>query len=107
MSYHLITCIVERGQADKTVNAAISAGAQAATLFYARGRGLREKLGLMGRFILPEKEVILIVTREKETQAVFDAITVSAQLKVPGKGFAYIQPVEQVEGFFDRFQETK
>ena len=56
--YHLITCIVERGQADAVVTAALTAGAQAATFFYGRGRGLKEKLGVWGAFIIPEKEII-------------------------------------------------
>lgn len=101
MSFHLITCIVERGQAEKTIDAAIAAGAQAATVFYARGRGLREKLGIVGKFIMPEKEVVFIVTKEEQNKAVFDAAVSAAQLNVAGKGFAYIQPVEQTVGFFD------
>ena|SRR3989344_608904 len=97
--FHLITCIVERSKADKVVDAAIAAGAQAATMFYARGRGVREKLGIWGILIQAEKEVILVVTKEEERKNIFDAIVDAAELKVPGKGFAYVQPVEDAVGF--------
>ena len=99
MNFHLITCIVERGKAGRVVDEALKNGAQAATIFHAHGRGVKEKLGLLGRFIQHEKEVILIVTKEEETQKVFDAVVLTGRLKEAGKGFAYIQPVEQAVGF--------
>ena len=43
----LITCIVQRGVADRIISAAHDAGAQGATVFYARGTGVRERLGLL------------------------------------------------------------
>ena len=67
----LITCILQRGKAAKVVKSAIKSGAQGATTFYARGTGVRRKLGLIGAFIQPEKEVIMIVTRLDETENVF------------------------------------
>ena len=45
----LITCIVQRGAAEAAVQAARRAGAQGATIFYARGTGVRQKhLGVLG-----------------------------------------------------------
>ena len=44
----LITCIVEMGSAEKVLEAAKNSGAQGATINYARGTGIREKLGLLG-----------------------------------------------------------
>ena len=85
MNYHLITCIVERGKAGRVVDDAIKNGAQAATIFYAHGKGVKERLGLLGRFIQHEKEVVLIVTKEEETQKVFDAIVITGRLQEPGK----------------------
>lgn len=99
MDYHLVTCIVERGQAERVADEAIRAGAQGATIFPARGKGVRERLKFLGRLIDPEKEVILIVTRKEQTQSVFDTVVKVAQLHEPGKGFAYVQPVEQAVGF--------
>ena len=41
----LITCIVQRGVADAIVAAARKGGAHGATVYYARGMGVRERLG--------------------------------------------------------------
>ena len=100
MSQYLITCIVEKGKADKVADAAILAGAQGATILGARGKGVREKLIALQQFIQIEKEVILIVVQEEQKQAIFDAVALAAQLKIPGRGFAYVQAVEQASGFF-------
>ena len=101
MEYHLVTCIVERGRAERIVDEAIRAGAQGATIYQAQGKGVRERLAALGRLIDPEKEVILIVTKKEQTQGVFDAVVKAARLNEPGKGFAYIQPVQQAVGFLD------
>ena len=44
----LLTCIVQRGLGETIVKAARNAGAQGATVFYARGSGVRERLGVLG-----------------------------------------------------------
>ncbi|MBN1823486.1 MAG: P-II family nitrogen regulator [Endomicrobiales bacterium] len=97
----LITCIIERGKADVVVDSALKSGAQAATIYYARGRGVREHLGFVGKLIQPEKEVVLIVTKPDQTQKVFETVIEVAKLNQPGKGFAYVQPVQQAVGFID------
>ena len=56
---NLITCIVQRGRAEKVVDAALKAGAPGATHFYGRGTGVRQKLGVLSKLIVPEKEIIL------------------------------------------------
>ncbi|OGS43296.1 MAG: transcriptional regulator [Elusimicrobia bacterium RIFOXYD2_FULL_34_15] len=99
---NLITCIVQRGKADKVVKEAIDAGAEGATIFYARGTGIRQKLGFWGKIITPEKEVILIVTKEKETNAVFDAIVKSGKLDKPGQGFAFVHAIDRAVGFLEQ-----
>jgi nitrogen regulatory protein P-II 1 len=95
----LITCIVQRGEADKVVAAAKKAGAQGATVFYGRGTGVREALGIKGRFIKPEKEIIFIVTKQKQTEAVFQAIVAAANLGKEGAGFAFVHTLDQAVGF--------
>ncbi len=57
----LITCIVQRGEAEKIINAAREAGAQGATVNFARGTGIRERLGILGVAVEVEKEIINIV----------------------------------------------
>ncbi|HAX61833.1 MAG TPA: transcriptional regulator [Elusimicrobia bacterium] len=96
---NLITCIVQRGKADKVIKDAIKSGAEGATVFYARGTGVRQKLGFWGKIITPEKEVILIVTKKLQTDAVFEAIIKSGKLAQPGQGFAFVHSVDRAVGF--------
>ena len=95
----LITCVVQRGEADKVVDAAIKAGAEGATIYYGRGRGVKERLGMAGLFIKPEKEVILIVTRADDSNRVFNAVVDKAELYIKGKGFAFLHQIDRAVGF--------
>lgn len=96
----LITCVVQRGKADKVAKAALEAGADGATIFFGRGMGLRERLGLLGLAIVPEKEIIMIVSEKKKTPILFDVIVKTARLNVPGMGIAYVHPITHVAGLF-------
>jgi nitrogen regulatory protein PII len=90
----LITCIVERGRADEVVRAALAAGAPAATITFARGSGIRERLGLLLKIaISPEKEVIDVVVAAPNADGVFEAMADAGQLSLPGKGFIYMTSV--------------
>jgi len=99
----LITCIVQRGRAEKVVDAALKAGAPGATYYYGRGTGVRQKLGVLSRLIVPEKEIILIVTKENQTDAVFEAIIKAAKLDKKGQGFAYVHKIDRAIGFLEDF----
>ena len=89
----LITCVVQRGHADKVAKAAAGAGAKGATIFFGRGLGARDQLGILGLAIVPEKEIVMIVCRENETQAIFDAMVEAGHLHTPGMGIAYVSPI--------------
>ena len=97
----LITCIVQRGRAEKVVDAALKAGAPGATYYYGRGTGVRQKLGMLSKLIVPEKEIILIVTKDHQTDAVFEAIIKAGNLDKTGQGFAYINKIDRAIGFLD------
>lgn len=91
----LITCIVQRGLADSIVNAAQDAGAQGATIFYAKGSGVRERLGILGVAVEVEKEVVNIVVSSDQLDTVFNNIYLAGQLDTPGMGFMYVTPLEK------------
>jgi nitrogen regulatory protein PII len=99
---NLITCIVQRGEADRVVEAAMQAGAEGATLYYGRGTGVREKLGFAGMFIKPAKEVILIITTDEQTNAVFEAVVKAARLEEKGQGFAFLHKLDRAIGFVQK-----
>lgn len=95
---NLITCVVQRGKADGVVKAAIQAGAGGATVSFARGMGVRERLGLLGLAIVPEKEIILIVATRATSERIFGAVVDAAGLRTPGLGIAYVAPIARVAG---------
>jgi len=98
---NLITCIVQRGRSDDVVNGALKAGAQGATIYYGRGTGVRQRVDTLAGLIVPEKEIILIVTKSDQTDRVFEAIIRAAQLDKKGLGFAFVQKVDKAIGFLD------
>jgi len=101
MKFNLITCVVQRGVGDDVWKAAREAGAGGATIYFARGMGVRERLGILGVAISAEKEVLLLVVPEQQTDKVFDAIVEAAKLDTPGMGFAFIQEARKIVGFHD------
>jgi nitrogen regulatory protein PII len=91
----LITCIVQRGLADEIVKAARQAGAQGATVHYARGTGVRERLGILGVAVEVEKEVISVVVSTDQADRIFETMYLAGRMDTPGMGFMYITPLEK------------
>jgi len=93
----LLTAIVQRGAADLVVQAAQEAGAQGATIFHARGTGVRQKhLGILGLTVNSEKEVIYIVVPSEQADRMFERIFVSAKLDTPGMGILWMTNLEKM-----------
>lgn len=93
----LITAIVQRGSAEAVVQAARRAGAQGATIFYARGTGVRQKhLGILGITVSAEKEVLYIVSPADQADRIFEKIYVAANMDTPGMGMIYMTPLEKM-----------
>jgi nitrogen regulatory protein PII len=93
----LITAIVQRGTADRVVQAAQEAGAQGATIFHAHGTGVRQKrLGLLGLTINAEKEVIYIVAPSDQADSIFERIFVSAKMDTPGMGILWMTQLDKM-----------
>lgn len=91
----LITCVVQRGVADKIIKAARGAGAQGATVNFAKGMGIRERLGILGVAVDVEKEVIQIMVSSDQVERIFEQMYVAGNLDTPGMGIMYITPLEK------------
>jgi nitrogen regulatory protein P-II 1 len=91
----LITCVVQRGVAETITNVATEAGAQGATVNFAKGMGIRERLGILGVAVEVEKEVIHIVVSSDQVERIFEKIYLACELDTPGKGIMYITPLEK------------
>ncbi len=91
----LITCVVQRGFADGVIAAAREVGAQGATTYYARGSGVRERLGIFGVAIDIEKEVINVVVSKDQLDRVFERMYLAGKLDTPGMGFIHVTELEK------------
>ncbi len=87
--FSLIIAVVNRGNADKVVEEAKKAGAPAATIFYARGAGIKEAHTFFGLTMDPAREVLLFVVRDDIVNKVMTAISTSAKYDKPGTGIAF------------------
>ena len=92
----LITCVIQKDQAEPLLEAAKNAGAQGATISYAQGTGIRERMGLIGVTIDEQKEVIRIIVSEEQSDLIFETIYLAGELDKPGRGIMYMSRLERV-----------
>lgn len=98
----LITCIVQRGAGDDIVAAAQDAGAQGATIYYARGTGVRERLGILGVAVEVDKAVVNIIVSTDQVDRIFEHLFVVGQLDTPGRGLMYVTPLEKAATYIPK-----
>lgn len=93
--YKLITVIVNSGYADDVMAEARKAGATGGTIINARGTGTEEDVKFFGITLVPEKEMLMIVSPHDKVQAIARAIATVPTLSAPGGGIIFTQNVEQ------------
>ena len=92
----LITCVIQKDQAELMLEAAKNAGAQGATISYAQGTGVRERMGLVGVTIDEQKEVIRIIVSEDQSNLIFETLYLAGQMDKPGRGIMYMSKLDRV-----------
>lgn len=100
-----IVAIVERGKADKIVNAAKSHGATGATIFYGRGTGEKEAKKFLNTHIESSKEIILILSEVSKKDIIMEAMTEAGRLKDPGTGIIFSIEISDLIGLHHRQSE--
>jgi len=100
-SMELITVVVQRKDGQRAIDAALKHGAPGVTSFFGRGTGVRQKLSVFGMFIEAEKQVILIAATKETADKILDGIVKEVELDKPGRGFAYVQTIGRVVGFYE------
>jgi nitrogen regulatory protein PII len=93
---HMITCVLQKDLAEAVLSAAKSLGAQGSTISYARGTGVRERMGLLGVTIDEQKEVIRIIVSEEQANLVFEAMFLAGKLDSPGRGIMYMTKLDRL-----------
>jgi nitrogen regulatory protein PII len=97
-----IVAIVERGKADKIVNAAKSAGATGATILYGRGTGATEAKRFLNIHIESSKEIIFIISEDSKKKKIMKAMVEAGRLKDPGTGIIYSVKISDLLGLHHR-----
>ena len=93
---NLITCVIQKDLAEPVLEAAKNAGAQGATISYAQGTGVRERMGLLGVTIDAQKEVVRIIVSREQSELVFETMYLAGNLDVPGNGIMFMSALERV-----------
>lgn len=101
----LIVSIVRKGWGDAVLEATMKAGAHGGTVLFGRGIGRNEQQKVFGIQIEPEKEIVLTVVPSDLKDAVLQEVERAAELNAPGRGIAFVLPVQQVTGIFHLVQE--
>jgi nitrogen regulatory protein P-II 1 len=96
----LVVTIVRKGWGDTILEATMKAGAHGGTVMFGRGIGRNEQERVFGIQIEPEKEIVLTVVPGDIKDAVLQAAAQAGELHEPGRGIAFVVPVDKVTGAF-------
>jgi len=91
----LIVLIINKGYAEDAMEAARRAGATGGTILTARGTGKEEDVKFFGINLVPEKEMLLIVADEDNSDRILEAVRSVECLKEPGSGIVFCIDVER------------
>ena len=93
-----IMVIVDRGKAEKVIDAATEAGSKGGTVINARGSGIHETSRLFFMEIEPEKEIVLIISDKDAAETIIASIREKMEIDKPGKGIIFVQEVSRAYG---------
>ena len=99
--------VVERGRADRIVEAAKQAGASGATIFYGRGTGESEVKKFLKIQVEASKEVIIILSEANSYEKIKKVMIEAGELKKPGTGILFTVKVEDLIGLYHRGEYIK
>lgn len=94
----LIITIVNHGCSDIVMDAAKIEGATGGTVLTGRGLGSKEAEKFFGISIQPEKEVVLIVVKHEDKNAIMKSICNLAGLETEAHGISFSVPIEDAVG---------
>lgn len=97
-THELIVVIAEQGYTNLIMDAAREAGAYGGTVIHAKGTGMEAAEKFMGVSLATEKEVIYIVTKTEQKNAIMQAIMQHAGLDSKAKAITFSLPVTDTAG---------
>jgi len=96
--FSLIVAVAQNGHTDEVMDAARSAGAAGGTVIHAKGTAgeLAEKF--LGVSLAAEKDMIIIVAKREERNAIMSAIMEKAGARTEARAILFSLPVDSVAG---------
>ncbi len=99
--YNSIFTIVDKGNGELVMDAAIKSGARGGTIINARGSGIHETIKVFNMDIEPEKEVVLILSEKTLTEKIVFSIRDTLKIDKPGNGIIFVQDVNKTYGIYE------
>jgi nitrogen regulatory protein PII len=90
-----ITCIVQSGKADDISKAALQLGSPGPVISFGKGKGVRDRMGVIRIAISSEKELIEVIVGAFDSDRIFESMVEAGKLDLPGMGFIYSRPIEK------------
>lgn len=97
-THELIVVIAEQGYTNLIMDAAREAGAYGGTVIHAKGTGMEAAEKFMGVSLATEKEILYIVTKTEQKNAIMQAIMQKSGLDSKAKAITFSLPVTDTAG---------
>jgi len=98
MRFKVILALVNDDYQDDVIEAAKKAGATGVTILNARGEGVHEQKSFFGMNLEAQKDMLLFLVEDFNSNPIMDAIYSSGQLHEPGNGIAFSWVVDRAIG---------
>lgn len=96
--YDLILTIVSEGYSDSVMTLAKKAGAGGGTIIHGRALGNEDVVKFFNISIVPEKELILILSEKNKKHDIMNTITENFGLKTEARAICFSLPIDEVVG---------
>ena len=105
--FEVILCIVNKGFADRAMDAARAAGARGGTILHGRGTAAPDAERLFGITIQPEKEIVMILVADEIRDAVLKSLYDTVGSGTDAQGIAFSLPVDRTVGLAASHPKTE
>jgi len=92
--------IVDKGKAEEVIDASVLAGSRGGTIINARGSGIHENNKVFAMTIEPEKEIVMILSETKMTEAIIRSIREKLKIDDPGNGVIFTLDINNTYGLY-------
>ncbi|GJL78198.1 MAG: nitrogen regulatory protein P-II [Nitrospinaceae bacterium] len=98
MRFKVILALVNDDYQDEVIKAAKDAGATGVTILNARGEGIHKHKSFFGLTMEVQKDMLLFLVEDFNSDAIMEAIYDAGQLKEHGNGIAFSWTVDRAIG---------